>query len=50
MKITIALLLVLILKSINPHIFPVWGWRVFWLAFLLAAIGSLAHDLIEMGG
>lgn len=44
MKITIALLLVLILQTINPHIFPWWGWSIFWFAFALAAVGSAIKD------
>ncbi len=50
MKITIALLLVLILKTINPHIFPAQGWAVFWCAFVMAAIASIMRDLIDIAG
>lgn len=38
MKSIIALMSALILKSINPSIFPEWGWTIFWIFFALEVI------------
>lgn len=42
-----VLLLASILRTINPHAFPEWGWTIFWIFFALEVIVGTIVDAFK---
>ena len=47
MKTLIAFTLAMILYSINPTIFPTWGWALYWVIFMFDVLLGMIVGFIK---